>query len=105
MITYALTITLPEGTTPSLKVIDNLPLGLAYIVGSSTVDTTGFAGSVPAPTVTASGSSGADVTFDFGTISVTGDNNPANNSFSVRFRAVVLDVPGNIGLVPPGQTS
>ncbi len=72
ILTYALTVTLPEGTTPSLTLVDDLPPGLAYVAGSTTVDTTGFNGTVPVPTVTNTGGSGDDVTFSFGAISVDG---------------------------------
>ncbi len=96
VLTFVLNITLPEGTTPSLHIVDNLPDGLQYIVGSVQVDTTGFNGSVPAPTVapTGSASSGQDVVIDFGQITVTADNDN-NNTFRVRFQAVLLDENGN----------
>lgn len=105
IITYSLTTTLPEGTTPGLVVTDSLPSGLAYVTGTATVDTSGFAGTVPTPTVTGGAGDGDDVILTFGTITVTNDNNPANNSFIVRLQARVLDVPGNVGTNPPGQTS
>lgn len=106
VVTYALLITLPEGTMPSLQVIDFVPAGMAYVGGSVAVDTTGFGGSVPTPTVTpaGNGADGQDVQIDFGTITVTADNNPANNSFTITLATRVLDVPGNSGL-PANQTS
>jgi fimbrial isopeptide formation D2 family protein/uncharacterized repeat protein (TIGR01451 family) len=91
VLTYALTVTLPEGKVTTARVVDDLPAGLAYVAGSVAVDTSGFAGSVPAPTVTASGGDGGEVTVDFGQITVTDDNDAANNSFIVRLQAVVLD--------------
>ena len=91
VITYALTVTLPEGTNPTVVVTDNLPVGLAYVNGSALVDAAGFAGSVSLVTATSAGGSGDDVVFDFGNVTVTSDNNPGNNSFIVRFRAVTLN--------------
>ncbi|MEW6093931.1 MAG: sortase [Chloroflexota bacterium] len=102
--TFSLNVTLPEGTTPTLRIFDNLPPGLQYVTGSAVVDTTGFAGSVPAPTITLlpdPPASGTDVQFDFTTITVTADGNDANNTFSVRFQAVVLNEAGNQQSPPP----
>ncbi|GAB4429363.1 MAG: hypothetical protein OHK0015_13220 [Chloroflexi bacterium OHK40] len=103
-LTYALTVTLPEGNTPSLRVVDDLPAGLAYVAGSATVDYTDFSGNQPSPTITAPGGSGDDVILDFGAFSVPDDNESTNNSFVVRLTARVLDVAGNVGTTPPGQT-
>ncbi|MDW8267631.1 MAG: isopeptide-forming domain-containing fimbrial protein [Anaerolineae bacterium] len=106
VVTYTLLITLPEGTMPSLQVIDLVPAGMAYVGGSVSVNTSGFGGSVPTPTVIPSGNGadGQDVQITFGTITVTADNNPANNSFAITLAMRVLNVPGNSGL-PANQTS
>ncbi len=102
--TFGLYVTLPEGTTPSLTIVDDLPAGLAYVSGSAQVVTTvagcgaltaDFNGSVPAPTITAPGGSGGDVTFQFGAITVAADNDPANNTFVICFDAVLLNEAGN----------
>jgi fimbrial isopeptide formation D2 family protein/uncharacterized repeat protein (TIGR01451 family) len=116
-VTYALKVTLPEGSTPSLVVTDLLPNGLIYesfqliTTQAASQDATGtfllgadFVGTVPAPTVTGGGGDGVDVAFTFGAITVTGDNITANNSFLILVRARVLDVGGNAGNSPPGQT-
>ncbi len=97
VLTFVLNVTLPEGTTPSLHIVDNLPDGLEYVVGSVQVDTTGFNGTVPAPTVAPSGSasSGQDITIDFGQITVASDNDDTNNTFKVHFQAVLVDESGN----------
>ncbi|MFQ3662562.1 MAG: isopeptide-forming domain-containing fimbrial protein [Chloroflexaceae bacterium] len=105
IVTYELAVALPEGVTPSLELVDDLPAGLAFVPGSVTVDLSGFDGAVPTPTVTGGAGSGDDVTISFGAINVTVDNDPANNRFRVRLQARVLNVPGNSGLTPPGQTS
>ncbi len=100
IVTYVLTATVPEGSIPSLTIVDNLPAGLSYVAGSASVDTTGFSGSLPAPTVTAAGGSGVDVTWEFGAFTVPADNDPTNNSFTLTLQAVVMDEVGNIGVAP-----
>ncbi len=95
VLTYALPVTLPEGLTPSLVITDLLPSGLAYVTGSVQVDTTGFAGIVnTSPSVTIGGD-GNDVIMAFGPVTVTSNNNPADNTFVVRIQVTVLDVPTN----------
>lgn len=116
VVTFGLYVTLPEGTTPSLRVFDNLPGGLAYIMGSAQVITQtsppatcgslaeDFNGTLPAPTLTVTppgGGSGADLTFDFGTITVNPDASTANNSFLICFEAVLLNEAGNQASPPP----
>ncbi|MBC7084657.1 MAG: DUF11 domain-containing protein, partial [Firmicutes bacterium] len=100
VITYQIALTLPEGTLSGLTVVDRLPEGLAYVVGSAAVDTSAFNGTVPDPVITASGGDGDDVTLTFGEIVVTADNVPTNNRLIIRLRARVLDVPGNVGIPP-----
>ncbi len=100
-ITYTLTVTLPEGSSANTLLVDTLPAGLSYVAGSAIVDTTGFGGT--AALVSATTGAGS-VTFDLGTITVTNDNNAANNSFTVTFTALVQNLVGNEGLLP-GQTS
>ena len=104
-VTYALKVTLPEGLSPDLTVVDQIPAGMSYVsssvvktvAGSGGLLTADFAGSVPAPTVTVNG---GNPTFTFGSITVTGDNNANNNSFLILVTAQVLDVPGNQGTIP-----
>ncbi|MCS6879953.1 MAG: isopeptide-forming domain-containing fimbrial protein, partial [Chloroflexaceae bacterium] len=104
IVTYELVVALPEGVIPSLVLVDDLPAGLAFVPGSVTVDTTGFNGTAPDPTVSGGAGSGDDVTISFGAINVAVDNDAGNNSFRVRLQARVLDVAGNVGL-PPAQTT
>lgn len=94
-VTYPILVTLPEGLTRSLRVIDQVPAGMLYL--SSSVDTTGFSGTVTAtPTVTpASPVDGDDMTFDFGDTTTTADGNVTNNSFILNVTLRVLDVPAN----------
>jgi uncharacterized repeat protein (TIGR01451 family)/fimbrial isopeptide formation D2 family protein len=98
VISYALTITLPEGTTPTLVVTDAVPGGLAYVSGSGVLDLTGFGGTVGAgePAAASAGGSGDDVTFTFASpITVAGDNNAGNNAFTLRLALRVLNGAGN----------
>jgi uncharacterized repeat protein (TIGR01451 family)/fimbrial isopeptide formation D2 family protein len=99
VVTYRLTITAPEGTITNLSLTDELPVGMAYRANLA-VDTTGFAGTLPgAPAVVNAGGSGDDVVFTWNGLTVVdGDNNSANNSFTVTFDALVLDVAANDGL-------
>ncbi len=109
VVTFGLYATLPEGTTPSLQLVDDLPAGMAYIDASYILVTTqppaacgsltaDFAGTVPAPTLTVTppvGGVSAVITFDFGAITAVGDNDATNNTFLICFEAVVLNVAGN----------
>ncbi|MCC6146446.1 MAG: isopeptide-forming domain-containing fimbrial protein [Anaerolineaceae bacterium] len=97
-ITFALQITLPEGTTPSLHIPDDLPAGLQFVVGSVQVDTTGFAGTVGTVTVTPVAppvGSGDDLDITIGSTVVTANNNDTDNSFIIRFQAAVLNEAGS----------
>jgi uncharacterized repeat protein (TIGR01451 family)/fimbrial isopeptide formation D2 family protein len=105
--TFGLYVTLPEGTTPSLTVTDELPAGMEYVSGSAQLITTAgatcgaltadFNGSFSTddPVITAPGGSGGDVTFTFGQITVAADNDTANNTFVICFDAVLLNEAGN----------
>ena len=109
---YALAVNLPEGTIPGLVVTDLLPDGMQYVNTQIVTTVAGsggrlafeFGGAVPPPVITGGVGSGDDVTYTFGQIVVDGDNDPTNNVFLILVEAVVLDVPGNVGLNPPGQT-
>jgi LPXTG-site transpeptidase (sortase) family protein len=114
--TFGLLITLPEGNTPALQVVDNIPAGLSYVSGSMQIVTqtnppatcgslsADFNGSVPVATLTVNppgGGSGADLAFDFDPIAVADDNVAANNSFLICFEAVLLNESGNQASPPP----
>jgi len=89
-VTYRLTVTLPEGTTSGLTLSDSLPPGFSF--QNAMLDTTGFNGSVSLGSAMASGTvaAGQTVAIVFGaTTTVTGDNNPANNSFAVLVETLV----------------
>ncbi|MCQ3938728.1 MAG: hypothetical protein DPW18_17030 [Chloroflexi bacterium] len=102
-VTFNILVTLPEGVTPALQVVDDLPLGLEYV--SHQVVTTAAAsggllaadynGTLPAPTVTAPGGSGGDLTLAFGDTTTAADNAVNNNAFIARVVARVLNEAGS----------
>ena len=104
-VTYALVVTVPAGTAPSLSVIDSLPAGLQFVSSSIVTSaaasngllTADFNGTVPAPSVSGGASDGDDVSFDFGSIVANADGIAGNNSFLILVTARVTDVVGNIG--------
>ena len=105
---YYILVTLPEGDTNNLIVTDDLPTGMQYVAGSQELFTTqagdpsgllsqDFSGTVSLISVSGGGSDGAPVSFSYGDISITFDNDPAgeNDAFVVGLRALVTDIPGN----------
>ncbi|TVS15986.1 MAG: isopeptide-forming domain-containing fimbrial protein, partial [Planctomycetaceae bacterium] len=98
IVTYQLTVTVPEGTTPGLVITDQLPGGFEYVAESVSLDSTGFLGTVERPNV--DGTPGAPQ-FQFGDVIATGTADTANNSFVVTYQARVLNVPANAAPVNP----
>ncbi len=91
--TYAITVTLPEGTTPAFTLTDALPVGTNFVAGTAVLDTTGFNGTVAAPGVS---TAGQNLLFAFpGGATVVADNNPANDSYIIRYQALTQQVAGN----------
>lgn len=106
-VTYGIVLTLPEGTYTEIVISDDIPPGLAFdgTTPPAFVAPAGYAGTLPSIAVNnGGGGSGTDVTFTLGAFTVSGDNNAANNTLTLQYQAVVLDVPGNEGLLP-GQTA
>jgi fimbrial isopeptide formation D2 family protein/uncharacterized repeat protein (TIGR01451 family) len=124
IVTYRLAVSLPEGVTSGLVITDTLPAGMAYLPGSATLVTGALTTGDPAlsgghpvgagtlafngvfsdttdPAVTPISDpqflNGTDVRFTFDQITLPGDNDTRNNTFFIRYQAVVLDVPGNTG--------
>ncbi len=96
ILTYELTVTLPEGTTPGLTLEDQLPAGFAYN-NTVSVDTSGFNGTLEtsSPDITISSQ---NIAFNFGNTTVQADQDPTNNSFSLTFEALVEDDAANDGI-------
>ncbi|MEI6077081.1 MAG: hypothetical protein WCS94_15985, partial [Verrucomicrobiota bacterium] len=113
LITYRVTVSLPEGTTTNLVLNDSLPLGLAYVTNSLAyltnhpadanashpgTGTANFNGTLPAlPSVTPAAVTNGVINFAFGTITVAGDNDTNNNTFAFTYKAIVLDLATNSG--------
>jgi fimbrial isopeptide formation D2 family protein/uncharacterized repeat protein (TIGR01451 family) len=87
---YHLTATLSEGTQ-TLVIADTLPAELEVL----TATVFGIGGGVSAgpPVISISGQA---VTFDFGTVVNTGNNDLADGTVTVEIVARVRDVPGNV---------
>lgn len=107
-LTYELRVTLAEGTRSDVVVTDALGPGLAYVSGSGQILTTAgdgtpplaadFSGTLPAPVFSGGNGDGDPVVLTFpGQASVPDDNDTTDDTFIVQLRAVVLDVPGNVG--------
>lgn len=117
-VTYALVVSLPEGTSPDATIVDQLPPGLNYsnfqivTTAAGSVDYLGnpllfgdFNGTITAgdPSVSGGVADGDDVTFTFGTLDVAVDNDATNNAFLILVEAVVSDVASNTGDVDNQQ--
>ena len=93
---YRLTITVPEGTTPTAAVIDQLPPTLVYdptytpTISLSSADLAIGNTGIP-PTVTAGGS---NLLFDLGTITNTNNSNPTPETITIEYRAHVTGAVG-----------
>ncbi|WP_264158916.1 VCBS domain-containing protein [Metapseudomonas lalkuanensis] len=108
---YDIIVTLPEGTTQSLRIDDLIPNGLRLDTsfnanqGYQLITTAGgaltanFAGTVTIGSLTAPsgtlGADGVDARFTFTAAGAAGDNNTGNNSFVIRVRLVASNVIGN----------
>ncbi len=88
-VTYRLTATLSEGTQ-TLVITDTLPAGLEIL--SASLFAVGAGVTAGTPTISVSGQA---VTFDFGTVVNTGNNDVADGTVAVEILARVLDVPDN----------
>ena len=131
IVTYRVTVSLPEGTTPELVLTDSLPVGLAYIPGSAAVTsarpgapalhanhpgagTAGFNATYNGAPGVATGdmvitpavfSDGTDIVFTFDqTFIVADDNDINNNSFHLTYQAVVTDNVLTTGLLGSQST-
>ena len=108
LVTYALKVTLPEGTTPDLTVTDHIPAGMKYEsymlifnhAQSGGLLTKDFTGNVPTPDTNGGGASGDDITLTFGAITVAPNNDPDDNAFLILLTVRVLDETGNKGFLP-----
>ena len=94
LVTYTARLTLPEGLTRDVKLVDTLDQGLAFVDIVSATSSPAL--SIPAaslvPTVT---NTGHTVTFNLGNITNTDRDNSVSETVEITYRAVVLNVVGN----------
>jgi fimbrial isopeptide formation D2 family protein/uncharacterized repeat protein (TIGR01451 family) len=109
ILTYTVTITVPEGTTPNLKLLDTLDAGLAFVDVVSITPSSGVASSVGAfaPSMgVISNASSADIdkgrvlTVNLGNITNSNSSENTPETIAVTYRAVVL----NASVVNDGTT-
>ena len=108
---YYILVTLPEGNTNNLIVTDDLPAGMQYVAGSHALYTTAgasdpsglltedFSSTIALASVTGGAGNGSPVSFSYGNIAITADNDPSgeNDAFVIGIRALVLNVLGGTG--------
>uniref|UniRef100_A0A7C4Q3F5 Sortase n=1 Tax=Bellilinea caldifistulae TaxID=360411 RepID=A0A7C4Q3F5_9CHLR len=100
LVTYTVTLTVPEGDTPGAQLVDTLDSGLAFVdcqsisnsAGVSTDLSGGFSAACSSPVVT---NSGRTVTFNLGNITNANTDNAVAETITLTYRAVVLNVSGN----------
>ena len=115
---YTVTLTIPEGTTPTARLMDTLDAGLAFVdllsvtvsnpdtdgAGTSddglyssvmTFNSSGNCTNCAAGTNPTIGANGSPITFDFGTLPNTNTNNAIDETITITYRAVALNVAGN----------
>jgi LPXTG-site transpeptidase (sortase) family protein len=93
LVDYPIVVTVPEGTTRTVQVIDQVPAGMQYV--SYSLNTASFTGTAAVSSVSpVTPLDGDDITFNFGDVVATG-NNTADNSFTVTIRLRVLNIAGN----------
>ncbi len=114
-VVFDILVTLPEGVTKDLVVLDTLPAGLGYVSDDifttmagdlSGLLTADFNGTLPSPTVSTTAGDGNDVSWTFGdtTNNVDDPNDTTNNSFVIRLTVVVQNVLSNqIGTILPNS--
>ncbi|CAN5758103.1 hypothetical protein BH11VER1_BH11VER1_25340 [soil metagenome] len=116
LVTYTLTITVPEGTTPNTQIVDRLAPGLAFVDITSVSTSPGLTVATPTGTGTGasagvgptnvaigntSGGTANQLTFSLGDITNTNVDNAVTETITIVYRAVVVNTnaipssPGN----------
>ncbi|MBE9041401.1 isopeptide-forming domain-containing fimbrial protein, partial [Oscillatoriales cyanobacterium LEGE 11467] len=102
LVTYELTLTIPEGTTPTSVLSDTLDPGLAFVgftsidlggTTSTTIDDGDVADLTANTNVT---NDGSDIEIDLGNLLNAGDN-VGTQTITIQYQAVVQNVPANQG--------
>lgn len=107
LVSFDVTMTVPEGSADAVTLVDTLAAGLAVVsvdsISASPALSTSRPGGFPAvlsgATVSSVGTGitapGRRVTFDFGTLANSDDDNATTETVTVRLTAVVLNVAAN----------
>ena len=98
--TWTITARLPEGTiTGGFVITDTLPTGLVYKPGSASVNTTGFAGTLPgSPVLTVpTGTGGGTLTWRWtGTTIIPANVGSTGNTFRITFQTTTRNLAANV---------
>ncbi len=99
IVTYDVVLTIPQGTTPSARFVDTPDAGLAIVDVVSINASPDVTSSLGSFATIQSGSvipaSGSSLSIDFGTLINNNTNSAANETITVRYRAVVLNTTTN----------
>ncbi len=95
LVTFNVVITVPEGTSPALQVVDTLDSGLAFVelVGVTTSNAAQVSWTTPITQVI--GINGQTVTLGLGNVVNTNSDNSVPETVTLTYRAVVLNVLAN----------
>jgi uncharacterized repeat protein (TIGR01451 family)/fimbrial isopeptide formation D2 family protein len=97
LVDYQLTVTLPQGVTPAAQFVDTLPAGLAFVMVNSVTNSDpvhlSFTGDPSNPTVA---NNGQLVTFSFGDITNTDTDHLGDETITIDYETVVLNVSSNV---------
>ncbi|MCO8124320.1 isopeptide-forming domain-containing fimbrial protein [Stieleria sp. TO1_6] len=97
-VTYQIEVSLFEGSTPDVIVLDDIPDVMT--VDTSTVMVIAGSNFTFNPTAPVIDFSGGVLTVNVGDVVNTGDNDSTNDSFIIQYEALIVDDPGNVD----GQT-
>jgi fimbrial isopeptide formation D2 family protein/uncharacterized repeat protein (TIGR01451 family) len=90
IVTYKVTVTVPEARMPNAKIVDNLDDGLVFVDLVSVTASPGVTSATPTPSVS---NNGRTVTFDFGSIDNLDTDNSKTETIELVYRAVVANKP------------
>ena len=108
IVTYTVTVTVPEGQSASTRLVDTLDAGLGFVdivsitpsSGALTASAGTFAAIASASTFSAVGggatNSGRLMTVDFGTLTNSDTNNLTDETLTIVYRAAVLNTAANV---------
>ena len=95
VISYDLTLALQPGDNTNTVIIDTLPAGLQYVASSASLIPASASVSASLPSVSTNAN---QVTFNLGTVHVSSGASQSQRGLTLRFQALVRNVPGNSGL-------